>query len=274
MNPVVQHLIRQKVWQDPNGKSLMQRAYRQAYVILRCATPKASKYQEPVLDLDQRLEILRLDRHIKHLGVIAAKCDFGPDHDLASLLYDAGSLIWRRQIDLEGVIKVLNQALKFLPRPGDVQDNLLRSHIYLTAGRTYHSMGPEFLIKSANLSNLAWTLRKKLYENLGPYDRSLSHKIWLSCARIDVATAQLQGGAIETAHSHLEDCLKDYATWCDEQEMPFDTAKMYCGLANCYLARSDLASAVQYARRARATAEGCPTSYLTYHYLLPKPGFL
>lgn len=39
------------------GKS-NETAYRQAYKIMRCATPKAFIYREPVRDLDQRSHIL------------------------------------------------------------------------------------------------------------------------------------------------------------------------------------------------------------------------
>ena len=252
----------------------MRTAYEQAYKSLRRATPTGSKYQEPELELDSRPNVLRLDRHIKHLGAIAAKCGIGLDRELASLVYDAGVLIWRRQIDLEEGIQMFNQVLKLLPNPGDVQDHLLRSHVYLTAGRTYHSMGPKFRTKSARLFNLAVALRQKVYESLGPYNRSLSHKIWLFCAKVEVAKAQLQGGSIDIAHSLFEDCLRDYITWCDDQEMPFESAKINYGLANCHLARGDPDSATRCVRRARAAVERCIIGELAYCHLFPHACFL
>ena len=274
INTMVQQVIRQRMWQNPDGKDLMRTAYEHAYKILRCATPVGSKYQEPVLELDQKPKAHRLDRHIKHLGAIAAKCNIGPDRELASLVYDAGVLIWRRQIDLEEGIQMFNQALKLLPNPGDVQDRLLRSHVYLAAGRTYHSMGLNHRIKSAKLFNLALILRQKVYESLGPFNRSLSHKIWLFCAKADVANAQLQGDAIDTAHNLFEDCLRDYSAWCDDQEMPFDSAKVHYGLADYHLGRGDSDSAMQCARSARAAVERCITGDLAYCHLFPHACFL
>lgn len=254
--------------------STMQTAYRQAYNILRCATPKASIYQEPVLNLDQEPHCLRLDKHINHLGAIAAKFNLGPDRDLASLLYDAGFLIWLRQINPNEGIPLLNRALKSLPSPGDVQDNLLRSHIYLTAGRIYHTMGPNSQIKSAKLCNLALVLRQKIYECLGPYNRSLSHRIWLFCARVDVAMARLQEGAIESAGSLFEECRNDYSTWSEEQEMPFDSANMYHGLAECHFAHGDLESAVRCAQDGKAAVERSMAGDSAYCHLFPHACFL
>ena len=261
---MVQQMIRRQLWQDPDGKGLMQAAYHQAYKILRCATPAASKYQEPFLSLDQHPHIVKLLRHISHFGTIAAKYDIGPDHDLASLLYDAGFLVWRRQIDLEEGIHLFNQALKFLPKSGGVQEDLFRSHIYLVAGRTYAGMASQYQAKSAKLFNLARILRQRIYERLGPYDRSLSHKIWLFCARVDVAIDQLRQGAMEVAQGLFEECLNEYSTWCSQQEMPFDIAKVYYGLADCHLARGNLEIAAQCADGGRAAVERCLTSSLVH----------
>ena len=268
---MVQQMLRLKLWDEPDGKSLMHTAREQAYKILRRATPEASKYQEPVLGLDHSLRILRLVQHISHFGSIATNYNPGPDRELASLIYDAGFWIWRRQIDLEEGIQLFNQALKFLPNnnPGDVQDDLLRSHIYLVAGRTYHSMGPNHRTKPAKLFSLARSLRQRIYERLGPYNRSLSHKIWLFCARADAATAQLDGGAVDVAYSLFEDCLKDYNTWCADQEMPYDIAKMHHGLAACHLARGDPDSTMRCLQSGRAAVERSrPTTGgdSVYHY--------
>lgn len=264
---MIQQVMTWRMRQDPNRESLVKTTAVQAYKILRCATPTATKYQEPAVDLDQRRDILRLDKHISHLEAIAAKVNFGLDFELASLLYDCGFLIWRRQIHLEEGIKLLSQALRYVPKSGDNQDDLLRSHICLTIGRTYHSMGPKFQDNSFKYLNSAWALRKKVYESLGPYDRSLSHKILLFCAKADVAMANLEGGAIETAYRLFGECLEDYSSWRHKQEMPFDSAKVYYGLANCHLSRDEVDSATRCAQKGRAALERCLPCDIAYCHL-------
>lgn len=274
INAMVQEVVMWRMLQCPNTESQVKSAAIQAYKVLRCVTPTATKYQEPILDIDRTPHNLRLDKHINHLGAIAAKVNYGPDFELASLLYDGGFLVWRRQIDLEEGIVLFSQALKFVPSPGDTQDDLLKSHIYLTKGRTYRSMGSNFQDKSAKCLENAWDLRKEVHKNLGPYNLSLSHRIWLFCAKADVAMAKLEGDDIATAHRLFEECLEDYSSWCDEQEMPVDSAKVYYGLANCHLLRNDLDFAIHYMQKGKAVLESFLPCEIAYCHLFQHACFL
>ena len=223
-----------------------QNAFRQAFLIVRKATPPPSPIQVPTPALWKAYETAL--PHIIALEKAASKLKLEGSIEFAKLLSDAGINMWERGLAQDG-LHLLRSAEQLLDRL-HCDEKLLRSNIHVVIALLVMSMGIEFRQESRDRMWQALQIREEYRKNTQPAQYTRNDAILLHNAWSDYGCALHQLHDYKAAEEIFTRCLKQYNEWGTGDVIPYEHAKANHHLALCALYRRDFSKAIELGERA------------------------
>lgn len=261
----LQHKVLQKLASDDKLKPELEKAFQQAFQILRRATPSASPIQVPTPELWVKFE--RTLPHLISFQAAVASVNVRGTLAYARLLSDAGMNMWERGLSADG-LRLLEAAEKHLKELNS-KEELLMASINVIIVLLIWDHGISRRNESLDRIKNALTIRQNHQNNTLRPDSSeipRTDDILLHNAWSDYAVTQLQFHKVSEAEPIFERCFEKYKIWGTEDEIPYEYAKYHHHKAFCNLYRGKMDEAIAQARKGlslmqQATAHDSSLSY-------------
>lgn len=235
--------LQSKILQDLNRNSAQrERAFTQAFLLVRTRFPTASPIQVPEPDKwpicrKYLLHVLSLRKLFKNKAV-----EISPSLDLARLFSDGGIDLWERGLTHEG-LELLYSAEEILDQICS-EDFMLRANIHVVISLLIQDSGLLAIDQSKIRITKALEIRSKYRETQAPELYTRNDEILLYNAVSDYGCVLLQYNEFQEAESLFAKCLPKYQSWGPPEEIPYEYAKYYHHMAFCRMYRGDVKEAV------------------------------
>lgn len=235
--------LQSKILQDLNRNSAQrERAFTQAFLLVRTRFPTASPIQVPEPDKwpicrKYLLHVLSMRKLFKNKTVAIS-----PSPDLARLFSDGGIDLWERGLTPEG-LELLYSAEEILDEIHS-EDLMLRANIHVIISLLIQDSGLLAINQSKARITKALEIRRKYREKQAPELYTRNDEILLYNAISDYGCVLLQYNEFQEAESLFAKCLPKYQSWGQPEEIPYEYAKYYHHMAFCRMYNGDLKEAV------------------------------
>lgn len=239
--------LQTKILQDLNKNGAQrERAFTQAFLLIRTRFPAASPIQVPE---PEKWPICR--RYLLHVLslrrlVINKAVEIVPSVDLARLFSDGGIDLWERGLTQEG-LELLHSAENILDQVGSAE-NLLRANIHVIISLLIQDSGLTRIGESKARITDALQIRRQYRETTPPHLYTRNDEILLYNAVSDFGCVLLQYNQYEEAEPLFAECFARYQSWDSPEKIPYEYAKYYHHMAFCRMYAGDHAKAVRLAQ--------------------------
>jgi hypothetical protein len=240
--------LQTKILQDlkKNGAQ-RERAFAQAFLLIRTRFPAASPIQVPE---PEKWPICR--RYLLHVLslrrlVINKAVEIAPSVDLARLFSDGGIDLWERGLTKEG-LELLHSAENILDQVDSTED-LLRASIHVVISLLIQDSRLTRIAESKARITDALKIRRQYREATAPHLYTRNDEILLYNAVSDYGCVLLQYNQYQEAEPLFAECFSKYQVWDVPEKIPYEYAKYYHYMAFCRMYGGHLEEAVALAKQ-------------------------
>lgn len=235
--------LQTKVLQDLNKNGAQrERAFAQAFLLVRTSFPTASPIQVPEPEKwpicrKYLLHVLSLRKLFNRKAV-----DIAPSLDLARLFSDGGIDLWERGLTQEG-LELLRSAEDILDQIHST-DVLLRASIHVIISLLIQNSGLLGINECKARITSALTIRREYRETTAPDLYTRNDEILLYNAISDYGCVLLQYHRYQEAEPLFAECFQKYQSWDEPEEIPYEYGKYFHHMAFCRMYNGHLQEAV------------------------------